>query len=216
MRKLVIFVTIITLGLFLVSCGGSTATTPTTTATTPSATTPAATTPASSTPTAPAIDAQALFTTNCAVCHGASRQGTPALNAPPLTPTSLADDSVASIADTITNGVNATAMLGWQGRLTSAQINALAQFVKTTPPPAAIDAAALYASKCATCHGPNRQGVGSTFPPLTPTSLADDSISAISGIISDGVPNTGMAAFKAQLSSDQISALATYLKNVAP
>ena len=127
MRRLVILVTVLTIGLFLVSCGGST---PATT-TTPAASSTPAVTPA--TPASPSVDAAKLYSDNCAVCHGATRQGIPNL-APALTQASLADDSVAEITGIITDGVANTAMAGFKTRLSSAQIDALANFVKTVNP----------------------------------------------------------------------------------
>ena len=134
MRKLVLLVTVITIGLFLVSCGGATATQPTTPAAPPpAATTPVVTPPVATTPAATAIDAKALFAANCAMCHGQNRQGLPNLG-PDLTPAGHADHSVAEITAIITNGEDGTAMAGFKTRLSSAQIDALAQFVKNTPP----------------------------------------------------------------------------------
>ncbi len=138
MKKLVLLAPVL-LALSLVGCGGGATTTPTgtttptaTTTTTPPATT-TTTTPPATTTTTTGIDAAALYAANCAVCHGANRQGTPP-TFPPLTPTSLADDSVASIAQTITNGVNGTAMQPWGAKLSADQINALANFVKNVAP----------------------------------------------------------------------------------
>src|SRR3989304_5309544 len=102
MRKLIILVTVLSIGLFLVSCGGSTPATPTAPTTT---TSPAATPPATSSPPAAApIDAKALFASRCAACHGQNRQGTPSIGAPALTPEKLADDSDSEIKNTILKG----------------------------------------------------------------------------------------------------------------
>ena len=77
--------------------------------------------------------AVALFATNCSVCHGADGAGTP------LTPDmafkgrgkwkhgSRPQDIVA----TITNGAPGTAMLPFNGRLTPAEIKALAALVRS-------------------------------------------------------------------------------------
>ena len=132
MRKLILFVTVITIGLFLVSCGGSTATTPAP----PSAPVATPATPAipATPPAATAIDAKALYTQNCAACHGQNREGL-GTTFPPLTPTSLKDDSVAEIADIITNGSPTNpVMAAWKGKLSSTEIDALTQFVKNVAP----------------------------------------------------------------------------------
>jgi mono/diheme cytochrome c family protein len=84
---------------------------------------------------APVTKARAaeLFAANCQICHGPDGQGTP-----------LAKDmafagrgkwkhgsSLANVVATITNGVPATPMLPFKGRLTPAEINALASLVRS-------------------------------------------------------------------------------------
>ena len=80
----------------------------------------------------PRAKALELFAATCAACHGPEGAGTP------LSPDmafknrkwkhgSRAQDVVA----TITNGVPATAMLPFKGRLTPAEINALAALVRS-------------------------------------------------------------------------------------
>ena len=130
MRKLVLLVPVL-LALSLIGCGGGATTTPTASTTPPATTRPATTPPATGTT---AIDPAALFAANCAPCHGADRSGSAVIGAPALTPTSLANVTIAAIVQTITNGVPGTAMPVWGTKLSSDQINALANFVKNTPP----------------------------------------------------------------------------------
>jgi uncharacterized protein YccT (UPF0319 family) len=78
-----------------------------------SATTPAA---------PPAIDAAQIYANNCAVCHGASRQGNVG---PALTPTSLASRTVTWIASFIS---------GHRSGFTTAEYTALADWLKNTLP----------------------------------------------------------------------------------
>lgn len=124
MRKLAILVTLLIAGLFSISC-----------AETKPPPTPAPTPPSISTPTpAPtAIDAAKLFATNCAVCHGEKRQGVSGLG-PALTPISLAKLSDAEIGDTILKGRPNTVMAGFRGRLSTKEIDALIQFIKSISP----------------------------------------------------------------------------------
>jgi len=71
--------------------------------------------------------------------------------------------------------------------------------------PTAIDAAQLYASNCAVCHGANRQGgVG---PALTPTSLASRTVSWIAAYI---------AGHRSGYTTEEYNALADWLKNTPP
>ncbi len=104
-------------GLLLASCGGEAAP-------------PPAPAPA---PTPTAIDAGALYETNCVPCHGADRQGVSGVGLP-LTPESLAPLSDAEIRDAIQNGRLNTAMQSFKGTLSSEEIDALIQFIKYTSP----------------------------------------------------------------------------------
>jgi mono/diheme cytochrome c family protein len=83
----------------------------------------------------PVTRAQAaeLFATDCSICHGPEGAGTPLLkdlafkNRGKWKHGSRPQDIVA----TITNGAPATAMLPFKGRLTPADINALASLVRS-------------------------------------------------------------------------------------
>ncbi len=74
------------------------------------------------------IDAAALFAANCAGCHGANRQGGVG---PPLNAASLASRSETQVKETLANGRPGTAMPAWKDRLSPAQMEALAKFVKS-------------------------------------------------------------------------------------
>ena len=119
-RSLVILTILIIAGLFLVSCGGSKpAPSPASTATPP--------------PAATVIDAKKLYEVNCVACHGPNRQGVSGLGVA-LTPTSLAQLSDDEIRNTILKGRSNTAMAGFEGRLSSEEINALLQLIKYSSP----------------------------------------------------------------------------------
>ena len=116
MRNLGIFVAIVVVivGLLLSSCGGP----------------EAAPTPA---PTPPAINANELYATNCAACHGVKREGVTGLGLV-LTPESLAALSDAEVRNTILNGRIGTAMPPHKGTLSAEQIDTLLQLIKYTSP----------------------------------------------------------------------------------
>ncbi len=120
MPNRIILPVIIIVGLLLTSCGGAAP-----------APTPAPT-PAPA-PTPSAIDANGLYATNCAVCHGKNREGMPDLG-PALTPDSLAALSDTEARETILNGSPNTAMAPFKGTLSSEEIDALVQFIKNTSP----------------------------------------------------------------------------------
>jgi mono/diheme cytochrome c family protein len=99
----------------------------------PSGTTPTSgTTPPAITTPVP-VSGKDLFAAKCAACHGVNRQGTPGF-APALTPDNLAKLNDADITDTISNGRTGTAMPPFKGSLTTDQIAALVQFVKSPLP----------------------------------------------------------------------------------
>lgn len=123
MRNLVIAVTLLVAGLVLVSCAGEP----------PAPTTPAVTAPPTPAPTTSGIEAPKLYANNCAVCHGEKRQGVSGLG-PALTSVSLAKLSDAEVRSTILKGKSNTSMSGFDGRLSSEEIEALVQFIKRTSP----------------------------------------------------------------------------------
>ncbi|MBI4284890.1 MAG: cytochrome c [Chloroflexi bacterium] len=96
---------------------------------------PAPTPPLSPTPLVTATQATGgaeIYARACAACHGTHRQGVPGL-APALTPESLARLTDAEIRDTILKGRPGTAMAGFEGRLSAAEIDALVELIKSTP-----------------------------------------------------------------------------------
>lgn len=79
------------------------------------------------------IDAAGLYAGNCAVCHGASRQGVASLG-PALTPQRLGGVADGALRDTVTNGRPGTSMQSFKGRLSPQEIDALVQFTKNVAP----------------------------------------------------------------------------------
>ncbi|MBI4187595.1 MAG: c-type cytochrome [Chloroflexi bacterium] len=90
------------------------------------------------------IDASSLYTSNCAICHGANRQGG---SASALTTSALSGVTLAQVTSTITNGIGT--MPAYSSSLTSAQISALAQWLKGPPPaaPTSLSASAINAGQ---------------------------------------------------------------------
>ncbi len=80
---------------------------------------------------------EAVYTANCATCHGDDGTGNgPAavgLEPPPSDMTdgqwTTGDGSLGAIRNTIVNGSPGTAMIAWQGTLTEAEIQAVAEYV---------------------------------------------------------------------------------------
>ena len=78
---------------------------------------------------------------------------------------------------------------------------------------AAIEAAQLYSLNCATCHGSDRLGVPGHL--LTTNALANTTMSSIIYIINHG-HGSDMPGYTNLLTTDQVNALANYLKTTTP
>ncbi len=74
----------------------------------------------------------------------------------------------------------------------------------------AIDAAAIFSDRCATCHGEDRQGGGG--PPLLPANLTKDPSAYVETIINGSGP---MPSWESRLSEDEINALVAYILSEA-
>jgi len=72
----------------------------------------------------------------------------------------------------------------------------------------------IFAEYCAACHGADR--LGGSGPALIPETLGRKGLQTVVAAISQGRPQTQMAAFGKQLTADQIAALAAYLRAPLP
>lgn len=173
-----------------------------------------------------------LYTSTCAVCHGPRGEG----NVGPALKGSALDEKV--LEKTINRGIPGTAMVAWGdedgGPLKRHQIKDLVIFIKnwdnaqpiTPASPAPVPTlpttspvmapGELYATKCAGCHGANRQGVSGLGPALTPERLAALSNAEIKETILNGRSGTAMPTFKAALSPEEIDTLLQFIKQVPP
>jgi mono/diheme cytochrome c family protein len=86
----------------------------------------------SKTPAVPRVKAIELYTANCQICHGADGKGTPLVQGSAFAGRKWKHGTTPqAIAATITNGVPGTQMLPFKGRLTPAEIAALASLVRS-------------------------------------------------------------------------------------
>ncbi|MDP2931033.1 MAG: cytochrome c [Chloroflexota bacterium] len=93
----------------------------------PSTPTPAPPSPSLS-PAAPSVDARALYTGKCSVCHGADLQGS--RFGPPLTTESLRAKSDADIRKVIQDGIPSKGMPPFGNTLSAEEMDALLRFIK--------------------------------------------------------------------------------------
>ncbi|MBI3961974.1 MAG: c-type cytochrome [Deinococcus sp.] len=169
-------------------------------------------------PAKPLIDVAAVFAANCQVCHGANGQGGfgPALARPELLDT-LTD---AAITATITDGRPGTPMRSWQDALSAEEIAALVELLRgwqraaaarTDTAAALSSAAAIFAARCAACHGPGGSG-GFATDLRRPEYLAATTAEELAAVIATGRPGTAMPAWQGRLSPEEIAALVAYLR----
>lgn len=87
----------------------------------------------------------------------------------------------------------------------------------------AVDAAAIYASRCAACHQANGNGLPGVFPPLAASEWVNGKVTTLGAILLHGVNgpltvsgktyNGNMPSFKDQLNDAEIAAVASYIRN---
>jgi len=177
--------------------------------------------------------AAALYTKYCALCHGENREGYAADNAPSLKSHSLLATSKYTnfMRYTIQFGRANSAMAGYLdtrgGPMEYIEIELLLQWlyetaeveepIKLSRDPAPGDialGAALYAQHCAVC--PGEKGEGVSAPALAnPMLLATATDHFLRYAIAEGRDGTPMAAFKDQLSDEEIDGLTAFLRSRA-
>ncbi len=68
----------------------------------------------------------------------------------------------------------------------------------------------LFVANCSACHQRNGQGIPQAFPALAGDALVQDDPKRIVAVLLNG--RGGMPAFKAQLTDEQIAAVASYVR----
>jgi cbb3-type cytochrome c oxidase subunit III len=184
----------------------------------------------------PWAEGMQLYATNCAVCHGAEGEGStlaPSLNTPDVRAREALE-----LAQTISEGVPDTMMVGWRDMLSVEQLGSLVAFIQNwdavesaglapaAPPPAVNvdDPAAMlalgervYNTTCTGCHG--EEGGGGIGPVLNSqqvlTNNSDDQLRQT--IVNGGWrANSGMPAFGELLSAVELDALVAFLRSWEP
>jgi cbb3-type cytochrome c oxidase subunit III len=195
-----------------------------------------------------APDGKAIFANRCSGCHSADGKGLGPY--PPLAGNpDLSASDTSGLINTLLNGrsgpiqINGKtysgAMPAWKGTLSNAEIAAVLSYVRTSwgnkgavvsedqiaaaSAPMALSGAAIFATKCATCHQANGKGT-SIYPPLAgnPHVTAGDPSGMIATIVNgrhepivvNGTTfNNQMPSWKGTLSNYDIAAVATYIRN---
>lgn len=178
-----------------------------------------------------AIRPAVLYHNYCSVCHGDKGDGRSraqnSLNPPPRDFTTPAASQLtrASMIEAVKNGRPGTAMTAWKGQLNQREIEALVDYVRNTfmQASSAADSSrgrSVYSKNCSVCHGENGDGrsraQGSLNPPprdfTSPAAKAELTEQRMVTSITFGRADTAMAGFKNQLSKEDISAVADYIR----
>ncbi len=170
-----------------------------------------------------------LFKNDCAACHGTNGRGDGFVAQVLLRkPKDLASTrySLALLSQVLWNGKRGTAMPAWR-TLPLEDLNALAAYVHSLHQPTkAPDASPeslqrgnqVFQLNCAPCHGAAGDGKGSAATALIPEpanfKLKKPNFEYILQVLGDGIPGTGMPAWKAQISEADRKALADYVQSL--
>ena len=159
-----------------------------------------------------------LYASNCASCHGRNGEGDGAGAAglhPHPANFAAHEYTLDRLSFVLWNGVAGTAMPAWRD-LPIEDLSALAQVVRGFHSPDAPDSATdlgrqVYEDHCAQCHG---DGPAANRFPIAPPDFRTQRASYAASLraIRDGVEGTPMAPWTSQLSDDEISAVAHFVR----
>lgn len=170
-----------------------------------------------------------LFKKDCAGCHGTTGRGDGFVAQVLLRkPKDLASTrySLILLSHVLWNGKRGTAMPSWRG-LPQSELGALAAYVQSLHQPinsARVSPESLqrgnqvFQQNCAPCHGAAGDGKGTAATTLLPEPanfrLKQPDSDYILQVLSDGIPGTGMPAWKEQISEADRRALAGFVRSL--
>lgn len=186
----------------------------------------------------PKIDAAAIYTQNCAICHGDNGDGKTAaesgLRPPPRDFTTIEaalELTRERMISSVTNGRPGTGMMAHKDRLSAQQIAAVVDYIRTNfmRTPTADDSAryvknkqgkAIFVRNCAVCHGDKGNTAvwarsGLNPPPRDFTTDEAKKILTRDRMIhsvTNGRPGTGMMSFTRKLTAKEIEEVVDYVR----
>ena len=170
-----------------------------------------------------------LFKKDCAGCHGSTGRGDGFVADVLLRkPKNLATArySLRLLSQVLWHGKRGTAMPSWRS-LPQTDLSALAAYVQSLHPagqPDAVSPASLqrgnqvFQQNCAPCHGASGDGKGTAAAALRPEPAnfqwKQPDPGYILQVLSEGIPGTGMPAWKSQISESDRRALAGFVRSL--
>jgi mono/diheme cytochrome c family protein len=193
--------------------------------------------PVQATQKEPPSEAQDIYASYCAVCHGEAGEGTP--SAVPLNTSEVQSRAQDELARTIREGVAGTGMAGWERVVSPEEVQDLVAFIKqldeaeaagtpqprpTATPIDPTDQDAMlrlgqdrYATSCASCHG--EDGIGGFGPAINSQQFLTRHSDAMirDAIVSGGWrPDSAMPAFGEHLKTTEVEALVQFIRAWEP
>lgn len=169
-----------------------------------------------------------LYHNYCSVCHGDRGDGNSraknSLVPPPKDFTRAPELTRDTMITIITHGKPGTAMSAWKTQLDTKEIAALADYIRATFMQVSLDpklqrGRTIYAQNCMVCHGERgqgAQGAAGLIPArdfTTPQARAELTRERMLNAVTQGRPNTAMAAFANRLPAADIEAVVDYVRS---
>ena len=170
-----------------------------------------------------------LFKNNCAGCHGATGRGDGFVAQVLLRkPKNLAATrfSLELLSEVLWDGKPGTAMPAWRS-LPQSDLSDLAAYVQSLHqnpnthlvlPESLQRGRQVFQQNCSPCHGPEGDGKGTAAATLLPEPanfrLKQPDADYILQVLSNGIPGTGMPAWKEQISGSDRKALADFVRSL--
>ena len=167
-----------------------------------------------------AVRGKAVFTADCAACHGAAGDGSGLAGAANFTDLEfMRNAKPAEFFAAIRDGVEGTAMPAWGATLSEMDIWDVLYYERTfaTSPENVAQGKALFTANCTTCHG--AAGDGSALKGAADFTdqefMSNEDPAKFFEAVTNGVEGSAMPAWGASFDEDQIWSLIDYLSTFA-
>lgn len=173
------------------------------------------------------LNPSAIYHNYCSVCHGDRGDGNSraknSLVPPPRDFTRAGELTRDTMLTIVTHGKPGTAMTAWKTQLDSKEIAAVVDYIRSAFMQLSLDpklqrGRTVYAQNCMVCHGDRGQGAPSAtglIPPrdfTTPQARSELTRDRMLSSVTNGRPNTAMAAFAGRLPAEDIEAAVDYVR----